>query len=62
MVVVLFMGAVQMISTGILGEYIRRIFIEVKGRPTYIAREVQRDIQAPTEMPMEAMSQEPQNV
>jgi dolichol-phosphate mannosyltransferase len=39
MVVVLFMGAVQLISLGIVGEYIRLIFLEAKGRPTYIVRE-----------------------
>ncbi len=38
-IVVLFMGSVQLFSQGILGEYIRRIFIECKGRPTYIVRE-----------------------
>ncbi len=37
-VVVLFMGAVQLFCIGILGEYLRLIFLEVKGRPTYIVR------------------------
>ena len=37
-VVVLFMGAVQLFSIGILGEYLRLIFLEVKQRPTYIVR------------------------
>jgi glycosyltransferase involved in cell wall biosynthesis len=34
--IVLFMGAVQMISLGIIGEYLSRIFAEVKGRPTFL--------------------------
>lgn len=38
-IVVLFMGSVQLFTQGILGEYIRRIFLECKGRPTYIVRE-----------------------
>lgn len=37
-VVVLFMGSVQLISLGIIGEYIRLIFLESKSRPTYILR------------------------
>lgn len=36
MVVVLFLGAVQLVSIGILGEYVGRIFNESKKRPTYL--------------------------
>ncbi|QEH38290.1 hypothetical protein OJF2_68880 [Aquisphaera giovannonii] len=38
MVTVLFMGSIQMVAMGILGEYIRLIFLESKGRPFYIVR------------------------
>ena len=36
---VLFMGSIQMIGLGIVGEYLRLIFLESKGRPTYIVGE-----------------------
>ena len=39
MSVVLFFGGMQLLSIGILGEYIARLFIEVKGRPLYVVQE-----------------------
>jgi len=39
MIAVLFIGGVQLVSMGILGEYIGRIYNEIKGRPLYVVQE-----------------------
>jgi polyisoprenyl-phosphate glycosyltransferase len=43
LIVVLLMGAIQLLSLGIIGEYLGRLFLEVKGRPIYVIEGVYED-------------------
>jgi polyisoprenyl-phosphate glycosyltransferase len=42
LVIVIFMGSIQLISVGIIGEYISRIFVEAKQRPSFVIARIQR--------------------
>jgi hypothetical protein len=38
LVAVLFFGSLQLLSVGLLGEYIGRVYVETKQRPVYVVR------------------------
>jgi len=39
MVVILFLGGAQLLSLGVLGEYLSKTYMEVKKRPHYIIKD-----------------------
>jgi hypothetical protein len=54
MMVVLFLGGTQLMALGILGEYLARVFVEVKQRPLYLLSETwgqRADLHRPEDHP-----------
>jgi glycosyltransferase involved in cell wall biosynthesis len=55
LVAVLFLGGLQLMALGIIGEYLARMFIEVKARPLYL---VQRNLPSAQSLPVPAAAAE----
>ena len=47
MVIILFIGGIQLLSIGILGLYLSKLYLEAKDRPIYLIGE--SNIEKPTE-------------
>ena len=48
-VVISFLGGLQLMAIGVLGEYVGRLFVEAKNRPLYLVEEMHLPAQAPRE-------------
>lgn len=49
LILILFIGGIQLLSLGMIAEYLGQVFTEIKGRPQYVTREIINDHRAAEE-------------
>ena len=50
--IIMLIGGIQLLSIGILGQYVSRTYMEVKERPIYLCREANFDLKDEKQMPL----------
>ena len=41
--IMVFMGGIQLLSLGVIGQYLSKTYLEVKNRPIYFIKETEKD-------------------